>query len=175
MSLTDCPLDVLLELAKELDLPDVLNLAATCTLCATVLSSPYFWMGSLQRIEQVHNRPIPCTPDTDIVGLPLETLREMAVHAYKLVNNWNSDSPRVVSFRSITLDSCGVIGSIYPIYGEHLFITISEERVACWDATTGKSFAVHERDFDALAPWIIPSSGDPFCLARKCYIGLVHL
>ncbi|KAJ7610135.1 hypothetical protein FB45DRAFT_1066325 [Roridomyces roridus] len=131
MSLTDFPLDVLLELTKEFDLPDALNLAATCTLCATVLLSPYLWIASLRRIEQVHNRPLPCAFGTDIVGLPLDALRKIAVHAYKLLKNWHSDAPRVASFRTIELDDSelydgevgdgGKIWHIIPIYSQHLW------------------------------------------------------
>ncbi|KAJ7610104.1 hypothetical protein FB45DRAFT_942730 [Roridomyces roridus] len=127
-------------------------------------------MGSLRRIEEIHNRPNPCTPGTDIVGLPLETLREMAIRAYKLVDNWDSNTPRVASFHSFDLDGGGRIWHIRPIYGEHLFITVSEDRPACWDATTGECLAVHDRDPEV--PWVSEQSLEPFFHARKCYIGL---
>ncbi|KAJ7610154.1 hypothetical protein FB45DRAFT_1010045 [Roridomyces roridus] len=165
MSLTDCPLDVLLELSKDLDLPDALNLAASSdmhVLCHR-LGLPLF----LDRVPQAHrtSRPLPCTSGTDIVGLPLDTLRKMAVHAYKLLKNWNSDAPRVVSFRSIELDGGGKIRRLIPIHGEHLFITFSDVRIACWDATTGQCLAVRDCDVGSKSMF-------PFFLLRKCYVGV---
>ncbi|KAJ7610210.1 hypothetical protein FB45DRAFT_1122181 [Roridomyces roridus] len=97
--LCDFPLDILLDLAKELNLPDSLHLTATCTACAAVLHSPSFWIESLHQMEKIHKRPIPCEPATDLATLPLDKLRNIAIHAYRLRKNWASDSPRPVATR----------------------------------------------------------------------------
>ncbi|KAJ7610110.1 hypothetical protein FB45DRAFT_1038156 [Roridomyces roridus] len=114
MSFADFPLDVVLELTKDLDLPDLLSL------CAEVLSSPYFWISALTRMDRINRIPLPCAPGTDLTGLPLETLREMAVHACKLHRRWSSASPRPASVHAFDMDD-DVVGDrvlyLFPIEG----------------------------------------------------------
>ncbi|KAJ7145600.1 hypothetical protein C8R44DRAFT_972656 [Mycena epipterygia] len=81
MALRGIPVDVLMEIVDHLDLPDSLQLVVTLT------DDQYFWIMALNRMEQLHRRPLPCPPGTDITLLLLATLQEFAVHVYKLKKN----------------------------------------------------------------------------------------
>ncbi|KAJ7145523.1 hypothetical protein C8R44DRAFT_57 [Mycena epipterygia] len=129
MALSDIPLDVLMEISGHMDLPDSLQLAATCSTCRTLLCSRYFWIMALNRMEHFHRRPLPSPPGTDITSLPLATLQGLAIHAYKLRKNWASVSPRAVSVRRLVTEHHLLTFS--PIEGSHLFVTLSATRLAC--------------------------------------------
>ncbi|KAJ7454616.1 hypothetical protein B0H11DRAFT_2069212 [Mycena galericulata] len=163
------PLDVLLEVTRDLDLPDSLHLSATCTGYSAILLSPSFWIATLKRVEQVHRRTLPCSPGTDISALPLVRLRALAIHAYKLRKNWTSDSPHPVSIHSFHLkeDPAHTI----PIQGTHLLIIISRDHVACWDTTSDECLATFEHG--ATVNW--KPSVLPFLAPGMCSVGMVGL
>ncbi|KAJ7032050.1 hypothetical protein C8F04DRAFT_1262424 [Mycena alexandri] len=81
MSLTNTPLDVLIEISRELDLSDSIHLISTCSTFTPILLSRYFWISALDRVEHVHRRPLPCSPGLDITSLPLDALKKMVIHA----------------------------------------------------------------------------------------------
>ncbi|KAJ7605181.1 hypothetical protein FB45DRAFT_953949 [Roridomyces roridus] len=163
LKLSDFPLDILLELGKQLDLPDSLHLAATCTTCAAVLLSPSFWIESLHRMEKIHRRPIPCSPGTDFAALPLDTLRNMAVHAYKLRKNWTFESgPLLATARSFTIRCEGYMLHIFPIEGTHMVVTVFHDGLACWSTTSGEFLG--RRDLDSIKGGYWKSSSSLFIL-----------
>ncbi|KAJ7610111.1 hypothetical protein FB45DRAFT_1066311 [Roridomyces roridus] len=172
MSFADFPLDVVLELTKELDLPDALHLAATCSFCAEVLRMPYFWINALTRMDRVNRIPSPCVPETDLTALSLETLREIAIHASKLHRRWSSASPRPVAVHTFDLVGDRVL-YLFPIEGKRMVITVSFPRIACWDTDSGQCLGFWNRRDRANDAW---SASSPFTTAGMCYIGFVsHL
>ncbi|KAJ7617027.1 hypothetical protein FB45DRAFT_933304 [Roridomyces roridus] len=173
LKLSDFPLDILLELGKQLDLPDSLHLAATCTTCAAVLLSPSFWIESLHRMEKIHRRPIPCSPGTDFAALPLDTLRNMAVHAYKLRKNWTFESgPLLATARSFTIRCEGYMLHIFPIEGTHMVVTVFHDGLACWSTTSGEFLG--RRDLDSIKGGYWKSSSSLFYSAGMCSLGFAY-
>ncbi|KAJ7432024.1 hypothetical protein B0H11DRAFT_2297896 [Mycena galericulata] len=167
MPAVDLPLDILLEITQDLDLPDSLHLAATCNAYMTTLLSPTFWIASLKRIEQIHRRPLPCSPGTDLLSLPLEALRDLAIHAYKLRKNWSSKSPYPVSMRSFAIKAR--LLNILSVEGTRMIITVSFERLACWDTISGKCIGTFDRGI--IGPqWV--ASRSPLLLPGICSVGM---
>ncbi|KAJ7627117.1 hypothetical protein FB45DRAFT_58138 [Roridomyces roridus] len=121
-----------------MDLADSLHLAATCTTCAQILLSPSLWIQSLKWMKNLHRRPLPCPVGTDITTLPLEKLRDIAIHAYKLRKNWASESPRPVRIGKFEMGFSRIGGpgniNVLCIPGTGLIVTISPNYFACWDA-----------------------------------------
>ncbi|KAJ7491380.1 hypothetical protein B0H11DRAFT_2399873 [Mycena galericulata] len=142
MNLKDLPLDILLEITENLDLPDSLHLISTCTEFKPILRLPHFWIMSLKRIQQIHRRPLPCSPGTDISALPLDSLRELAIHAYKLRKAWASEGPVPVSFHYFKIQDEPI--AVLPIQGTRMIVTISVDHLACWDTASGESLAALE-------------------------------
>ncbi|KAJ6537304.1 hypothetical protein DFH09DRAFT_91487 [Mycena vulgaris] len=159
MSFIAIPLDVLLEITRDLDFPDSFHLAATCTTCIPLLLSRSFWIIALNRLEQNHRRPLPCSPGLDISFLPLETLRKMAIHAYKLWRNWSSQSPNPISIHSFTIDDS--LFHCLPIPGTRFIIVISRQRFACCETISGECIASMDHDSEpqwtpGLTPHVLP-------------------
>ncbi|KAJ7500611.1 hypothetical protein B0H11DRAFT_1995880 [Mycena galericulata] len=167
MLAVDLPLDILLEITQDLDLPDSLQLAATCSSYMTILLSPTFWIRSLKRIEEIHRRPLPCSPGTDLQSLTLVTLRILAVHAYKLRKNWTSEYPYPVSVRSFEMKD--QLLNLFSVEGTRMIITVSLERVACWDTISGECIGTFDRDTVG-PPWVASSS--PLLLPGMCSVGM---
>lgn len=189
MPFTDFPLDIVLKISKDLDLPDSLHLVSvrfsgwtaddedthdfrqTCSDYRPALLSPSFWLASLHRIEQIHRRPLPCPPGLDIVSLPLPALRDLAIHAYRLRTNWSSDSPRPYSVHSFQMDQKPTY--LLTIEGTRMFIAIYwtpwGTRLECWDTTSNQCVATLEHETMAqCAPTIslLPILG-------MCAVGMV--
>ncbi|KAJ7907635.1 hypothetical protein B0H13DRAFT_2662275 [Mycena leptocephala] len=173
MAFIDIPLDVLMEISRDLDLQDSLHLIGTCTTFTSILLSRYFWIATLNRLEKVHRRPPPCSPGLDILTLPLATLKKLAIHAYKLKANWSSQSPRHVSVQTIEMED--YVKDIIPIQGTSLIITVSPSRLACWDTISGECIgafhhATKPHGIDALSP----IEFYPLLRPGSCSIGIIY-
>ncbi|KAJ7610188.1 hypothetical protein FB45DRAFT_1066361 [Roridomyces roridus] len=168
LQFSDVPLDILLEIAKELDLSDSRHLAATCSACAALLQSPSFWIESLHRMEKIYRRPIPCTPGTDLTFLPLYKLRDMAVHAYKLRKNWASESPLPVTIRSHYIAGESYSSHILPIEGTHMVLVVFDGSLACLNTTTGEYLAKCHPDAT------FGQCSRPFYSAEMCSVGFAR-
>ncbi|KAJ7610165.1 hypothetical protein FB45DRAFT_942861 [Roridomyces roridus] len=175
VKLPDLPLDILLELAKQLDLSDSLHLAATCTACAVILHSASFWIESLHRLENIHQRPIPCPPGTDITSLSLDALRNMAVHAYKLRKNWESDSPLLAKTRSFKIADEGYVSDVFAIEGTHIVVTVLRHGLACWSTISGECLGRCDLDSGKDQNWpLTPTSRSSVAqFAGGCSLGFV--
>ncbi|KAJ7145577.1 hypothetical protein C8R44DRAFT_863451 [Mycena epipterygia] len=169
MALSDIPVDVLMEITGYLDLPDSLQLVATCSTCRILAGERYFWIVALNRLEQLHRRPLPCPPGTDITSLPLATLKKFAVHAYKLKKNWASEFPRAVSILRLTTDSN--VLQFCPIETSPLSVTLSWTRIACWNITSGECVATFEHPAYALRKPVISA---PYLAPGQCTFGIVY-
>ncbi|KAJ6566911.1 hypothetical protein B0H19DRAFT_1374290 [Mycena capillaripes] len=173
MSFVDIPLDLLMEISRELDLPDSLHLIATCTTLTSILHSRYFWIAALDRMEKFHRKPPLCSPGLDILTLPLPTLKELAIHAYKLKKNWSSEAPSPVSVQTIEIDDSP--SRLVAIQGTRLIITVSSSRLACWDT----SFAECVGTFTHMAEALGMEAGNslelyPLLRPESCSIGMVY-
>ncbi|KAJ7479475.1 hypothetical protein FB451DRAFT_1239062 [Mycena latifolia] len=136
-SLEVIPLDIMLEIANELDLMDSVHLLSTCSTFRSLLSSRNFWIKALHKIKYDSKQPLPCGDSIDISSLPLETLREMAERVHKLDKRWSRESISPVSVRRFAAGRN--ILSIRVIPGTDLILTVtSERRVCCFDAHFGE-------------------------------------
>ncbi|KAJ7142519.1 hypothetical protein C8R44DRAFT_865849 [Mycena epipterygia] len=166
MPFIDTPPDVLLDITQELDLQDSLRLVATCTTCTFMLRSRCFWIMALHRIEHIHRRPLPCPPGLDISSLPLPTLREMAIHAYKLRQNLSSESPHPTSVHSFDMHDEPM--NFVPIQGTRLIMTISRNRLALWETMSGKFISAFEHEVEHAR------GVSPLFLPGVCLVGIVQ-
>lgn len=144
------------------------NFRQTCTACGPILLSMYFWIMSLKRIEYVHRRPLPCSPGTDILSLPLTALRELAIHAYKLRKSWASESPNPVSVRSFRIVDEPI--AVLPIEGTRMIIAISRTRLACWNTASGECIGAFDYRPNTEQ---LGQTFSPFLLPGRCYVGMV--
>ncbi|KAJ7281362.1 hypothetical protein C8J57DRAFT_73888 [Mycena rebaudengoi] len=173
--MAEIPLDVVLELTCFLDLQDSVHLLATCTSYRSLLSSRDFWLKSLERMEKFHRKPIPSAA-ANISALPLEDLRTIVAHTYKLMKNWASDHPAPVSVRRFDLGTISPDYELCPIPGTHLIVTSSwhytRQRLACWDTVSGKCLS----SFDVLGVRFggVRMGKTPFQLPGQCFIALVN-
>ncbi|KAJ7145579.1 hypothetical protein C8R44DRAFT_863453 [Mycena epipterygia] len=170
MALNDVPMDILMEIAGQLDLPDSLQLVATCSTCRNLAGEQYFWIMALNRMENLHRRSLPCPPGTDITSLPLATFQEFAIHAYKLRKNWASEFPQAVSVRRLVTEPN--LLKFCPIDGSHLLLTLSATRLACWNSASGECVAAFNHPELAKASWAMISNPSP--APRECSIGIVY-
>ncbi|KAJ7479473.1 hypothetical protein FB451DRAFT_1239061 [Mycena latifolia] len=149
------PLDIILEVAWELNLADSVHLLTTCSTFRSLLSSRNFWIQALYRIKDVHKQPLPCSAAVDISTLSLATLQVMAQRAHRLDRTWSQELIRPVSVRTLPVGR-DIIG-IHAIYGTDLILTVtSGRRVSCFDTHSGECLAsidfpgntwIRDRDF----------------------------
>ncbi|KAJ7289331.1 hypothetical protein C8J57DRAFT_430006 [Mycena rebaudengoi] len=137
------PLDVVLDISAILDLQHSLRLLATCKNYRSLSSSKAFWLGALKRITEVHRRPLPCPNATDLSTIALDKLREMAIRAYRLMQNWSAENPTPVSTRTFQIPSSDHRelrddGGLRLIPGTHLMINVAMRcDIFCWDTMAG--------------------------------------
>ncbi|KAJ7479470.1 hypothetical protein FB451DRAFT_1395057 [Mycena latifolia] len=168
------PLDIVLEVAGELDLAHSVHLLSTCSAFRSLPSSRNFWIQALYRIKDVHKQPPPCSAAVDISTLPLSTLQEMAQRAHKLDRKWSQESISPVSVRTLTVGSD--ILTILAVSGTDLILTVtSGRRASCFDTHSGECVAsidfpgsiwVWNRDF-AVASFPVELPGQ-FLFAFGC-------
>ncbi|KAF8193923.1 hypothetical protein K438DRAFT_1969221 [Mycena galopus ATCC 62051] len=146
MDSTQIPQDVILEMARFLDLHDAFHLLVTCSSFALLLSFRDFWLKSLVRIQTVHMQPLPCPIGVDIFDLSMDALRDLAIHAYSLRKNWTSECALLASVRTIALDDA--YRQIRVIPGTNLVITDNSERLRCWNTQSEACVGEMEVDED---------------------------
>ncbi|KAJ6582327.1 hypothetical protein B0H19DRAFT_1252432 [Mycena capillaripes] len=106
-SLTDLPLDVLLKFAKRLDVKDLLNFLSICQVLRELQSQKTIWLDALVLIKEVHNQPLPLSK-RELGALNTASLRQLqdtVRRANRLMNNFESDSPRSGNMRIYFFDS----------------------------------------------------------------------
>ncbi|KAJ7069446.1 hypothetical protein C8F01DRAFT_1112770 [Mycena amicta] len=133
--LHEWPEDVLLELARELDVSDLINLLSTCRSLRALQDHRTLWLDAITRIQRVQHHPLPLFTLTDAVDLPLSQLQAIVQRTNRLLRNIRSDVPRPVWTRTISL---GEPGRIVCIPTTHLVVSSTEDTLICWDARTGE-------------------------------------
>ncbi|KAJ7854827.1 hypothetical protein B0H14DRAFT_2755836 [Mycena olivaceomarginata] len=151
-NITESPEDVLLELAKQLDVNDLMSFLSVGSLIAAIgcrcirelQCQKTLWLDALLRIRHVQNHPLPlCKEDAEnLATLPLRQLQDTAWRANRLMNNLKSDSPRPVRVRSFSFEppENGWIGFML-IPGANLAVSHTCGTVSCWDIITSKRVA----------------------------------
>ncbi|KAJ7486856.1 hypothetical protein FB451DRAFT_1554041 [Mycena latifolia] len=134
------PLDVILDVANELDLPDSVHLVSTCSTYRSLVSSRNFWIKALYRIKYVRRQILPCSSAVDISTLPLATLQEMAQHAHKLDKKWSQETISPVSVRTLAVGTD--LRHIYAIPGTDFILTTNwRHELSCLDSHSGECLA----------------------------------
>ncbi|KAJ7608950.1 hypothetical protein DFH06DRAFT_1346632 [Mycena polygramma] len=133
-SLADVPLDVLLEIAKQLDVASVLTLLTMCHALHELRLDQSFWLNALQRIVTVERQPVPCE---DPKAFSLSEL-EHVVRRTNGMRNFLSDRPRPVSTRTLSIP---ITDRVFCIPGQNLVVAHSEGSVDCWDILTSDRLA----------------------------------
>ncbi|KAJ7727426.1 hypothetical protein DFH07DRAFT_782477 [Mycena maculata] len=151
------------------------NLSLTKAFCETgsnIRSGTWVEHGS-EIATRTRTRPHPVSLlkiDTQATStlhttIPLEMLRELAIHAYKLQKNRLSDSLRPFSIHLYDMED--EVDGLFPIEGTRMIITNSKSCVACWDTVSGACIASSEN----ASVWEIPTIS-LLRLAGACYVGM---
>ncbi|KAJ7104899.1 hypothetical protein C8R44DRAFT_807244 [Mycena epipterygia] len=128
------PQDVLLELAKQLDVADLMSVLATCRLIRELRLQRSLWIEALARIKAVQMQPLPFTNTDEIGTLSLHQLQDIVQRVEHLINNFQSDNPRPVRIRTLSLAAS--IDTIFCIPGANLAVSHTIGTVCVWDILT---------------------------------------
>ncbi|KAJ7790198.1 hypothetical protein B0H14DRAFT_3891321 [Mycena olivaceomarginata] len=136
MNIRELPPDVLLELAKQANVRDLLGFLSTCHVIHDLQFQRSLWLEVLTRIREIELQPLPLStadpPDT----LSLCELQNVARRADRLRRNLQSDNPRLFDMRSLSVVARA--GPIFFIPGAHLAVTHSPGFVTCWDIVSSQ-------------------------------------
>ncbi|KAJ7113769.1 hypothetical protein C8R44DRAFT_228591 [Mycena epipterygia] len=128
------PQDVLLELAKQLDVADLISFLATCRVIREVQLERTLWIDALARIKTVQMQPLPLSSADELDTLPLQQLQDTVRWAARVIHNLRSDSPRPVLLRTFNMET--TVGGIFPIPGTNIAVSCAFGSVSCWDIPT---------------------------------------
>ncbi|KAJ7922505.1 hypothetical protein B0H13DRAFT_1865685 [Mycena leptocephala] len=137
-SLADFPQDVFLEIAKQLDVGDLLNFLAICRPVRELRFQRSLWLDALERIRTVemHSTSLPNWVPIDTV--PLQELQDAVRRAGRLLPNFQSSTPRPVTIRTLSM---GSMTRIFCIPGSNLVVAHTTGWVHCWDILTSRRVA----------------------------------
>ncbi|KAJ6541304.1 hypothetical protein B0H10DRAFT_2203487 [Mycena sp. CBHHK59/15] len=91
-SIAEFPQDILLELAKEFDVADLMNFLSVCRLLRELQSHRSLWLTALNRIREVDKQPLPISTSEALSTLSLPELQHAARQANRLMKNFKSDN-----------------------------------------------------------------------------------
>ncbi|KAJ6494271.1 hypothetical protein C8R45DRAFT_1072903 [Mycena sanguinolenta] len=169
MKFMEIPEDVILEVTRSLDLHDSVHFLVTCSTFASLLSYKDFWLKTLDRLQTVHMLPLPCPVGVNINEMSIDALREIAIDAYTLRENWSSECAIPVSIRKISLDN--EYKQICVIPGTNMVVTSDYKRLSCWHTQSGACLNVLQLDEDNTKIFIMGKS-PPFHLRGRSFIAL---
>ncbi|KAJ6564598.1 hypothetical protein B0H19DRAFT_1141520 [Mycena capillaripes] len=145
--IAEIPQDILLELAKELDVGDLLAFLSICRVIRRVQLHRTLWLNAIARIKAVENHPLPVPNGEAFEALSLGELQDIVRRAHRLMNNFKSAHPRPVAFRTLceTVVGPGYRGIIF-LQGTNLLVIHDRAcgSVACWDIPTSQRLAYAE-------------------------------
>ncbi|KAF7298716.1 F-box domain-containing protein [Mycena indigotica] len=144
-SLPSWPEDVLLRLAQELDVRDLINLLATCNALHALQHHRTLWISAAARLRHVQLHPLP-VPMERLARLTLSQLQTVVRQANRLLQNWHSPLPRPTWTRVFSVGHAGNPGfrSLFGIPGTYLVVTAVWDEadditvVVCWNVRTGE-------------------------------------
>ncbi|KAF7349452.1 hypothetical protein MSAN_01735200 [Mycena sanguinolenta] len=137
MSLTilQLPQDVLLELAKHLNVGDLLSFLSTCRAIRELRLERSLWLETLIRIREVELQPLPLSTAETLDTLSRDELQKVVHRAHGLKNNWESEKPRIIGMHSLSVTSQS---EIFCIPGAHIVVTHGWGSMSCWDILTSQ-------------------------------------
>ncbi|KAJ6451316.1 hypothetical protein C8R45DRAFT_91801 [Mycena sanguinolenta] len=138
MSLAEFPQDVLMELAKQLDIQDLFNFLATCCVICELQHEQTLWVDALTRIKEVDLQPLPLSTAKSLETLSARELQNVARQALRLRKNLQSDKPRHVRMHRFSVRTSPRIKNIFFIPGTHLVVTSTYGSLDCWDILTAE-------------------------------------
>ncbi|KAJ7123633.1 hypothetical protein C8R44DRAFT_735273 [Mycena epipterygia] len=152
MGFTELPQDVLLELAKQLDVADLMNVLAvramsgsdaivsdrsfkTCHLVREIQFQRTFWIDAAARITAVQMQPLPLSNADELDKLSLQQLQDTVRRANRLTHNFRSDNPHPVRTRNLAIEFSI---EVFCIPGANLAVAHATGRVSFWDILTSR-------------------------------------
>ncbi|KAJ7932960.1 hypothetical protein B0H13DRAFT_2262959 [Mycena leptocephala] len=94
LSVTEFPQDILLELAKRLDVADLLSLLSLCRITRELQFERTLWINALIHIREVEMQPLPVSPADSVDTLSLPELQNIVRRVDRLMKNFKSEKPR---------------------------------------------------------------------------------
>ncbi|KAF8499361.1 hypothetical protein JB92DRAFT_2982228 [Gautieria morchelliformis] len=159
--ITVLPFDVSLELVKNLDVVDTIQLRLTCRALYELCSTSSVWMILAENMTQ--RRPIPLPPFRTRSSLTCSELRTAVCRAARLERNWLSSFGRLRVPPRVLHEPGRTHGDILVIIpgGRHLVTGASSSRgegiggvLRVWDLTTGDRLASFDvRPEDVVLQW----------------------
>ncbi|KAJ7902412.1 hypothetical protein B0H13DRAFT_757997 [Mycena leptocephala] len=140
LSIAEFPQDILLELAKRLDVADLLSLLSLCRITRGLQFERTLWLDTLIHIREVEMQPLPLSTADSVDTLSLSELQNVVRRADRLIKNFKSENPRPFHRGNFSVEPNA---SIFFIPGANLIMvcTNNEGSVSCWDTLTSQCVA----------------------------------
>ncbi|KAJ7843949.1 hypothetical protein B0H13DRAFT_2412134 [Mycena leptocephala] len=154
LNITEFPQDILLELAKRLDVADLLSLLSLCRITRGLQFERTLWLDALIRIREVEMQPLPLSTADSVDTLSLSELQNIVRRADRLMKNFQSEKPRPFHIGNFSVERRG---SIFFIPGANLIVANNYKgSVSCWDTVTSQRVAHLSNERDSV--YIYPSA-----------------
>ncbi|KAJ7837988.1 hypothetical protein B0H14DRAFT_1091432 [Mycena olivaceomarginata] len=140
MKIEEVPQDVLLEIAKRLNVRDLLAFISTCRIIRQFRFERSLWLEALIRLKEEY-QSLPLSTADPLETLSLPELQSVARRADRLKKNWQSNNPRLVHMHSFSVPSQA---RIMVIPGAHLAVAYASEIISCWDILSSQRVAYLE-------------------------------
>ncbi|KAJ7055732.1 hypothetical protein C8F01DRAFT_1157490, partial [Mycena amicta] len=138
-NLVEFPQDILLELAKWLDIHDILSLLSTCRAIRELQWHKSLWIYAIWRIRSIQLHPLPLQNSRDLSSLSLPHLVDAVKLAHRLMDNLRQQVPTPAS---VTQFHAGwLVKGVICIPGTYLLLVQSFAGISCWDVLTSQSVA----------------------------------
>ncbi|KAJ6526671.1 hypothetical protein B0H19DRAFT_1275522 [Mycena capillaripes] len=138
MSLAEVPQDVLLELAKELNVGDLFSFLSICRTTRELRFQRSLWLDALIRLRELEKQPLPFQNGEALNTLSLPELQNIVHQIQRLMNNLSSAEPRPARIRTLSLPASS---RIFCIPGANLAVSHTRGHLSCWDVLTGHRVA----------------------------------
>ncbi|KAJ7657244.1 hypothetical protein DFH06DRAFT_459542 [Mycena polygramma] len=142
--ITELPQDILLELAKYLDVADLLSFLSVCRSLRDLQSHGILWITALTRIREIEKQPLPISSAQALTRLSLPELQNAARKANGVMMNFRSHNPRPARVRTSFVEAGHQhsFPTIFCIPGADIVIISTRTGgVSCWDLLTSQRVA----------------------------------
>jgi hypothetical protein len=148
------PPDVLLELAKQLDVADnhgarsaETDFYQICRVIRELQSEKTLWLDALIRIREVEMNPLPLPTGDALDALSLSELQNVVRRVDRLMKNLKSEKPRPIRIDDFSIERWT---RIFCIPGANLTVAYTKYgNVSCWDTLTSQRVAHLENQRDS--------------------------
>ncbi|KAJ7059755.1 hypothetical protein C8F01DRAFT_1145547 [Mycena amicta] len=136
-ALVDLPQDIILTLARSLDIEGLVSLLSTCRKMRQLEGEAALWIHAILRIQTIQLHPvIPfATTVDDLATVPLPRLRECALRANRILRNLKAPNPKLIRFRTYNLNGSEIAEAIVRFFipGTPLLVLGSRGVFAIWN------------------------------------------